>query len=130
MTTAIVCQRCGYIGDADVARTPAGPHHAKAICPNCGTFARWIQKPKESTGIERISADVKLCQRVRHEAARCAYCGRRATRYEAHHSTALEDGGPQADPGNVVALCHECHLLANWRQKQERERETRDKEVI
>lgn len=121
------CPKChGVEPPPELTPRPDTPHGTMARCATCRA-TWWLPKPRaETTGIDRNSADVRLCQRVRREATRCAYCGRRARRYEAHHSRALEDGGPQADPLNVVALCHECHLLANWRQKQERERDTRD----
>jgi len=109
-----------------------GGHYAKAICSCCHSYLKFLPKPIEEAGIsrrkheKRSRADISLCAVVRANATRCAYCGRKAQNYEAHHSWALEDGGPQADSSNVVALCHECHGLANWRQKQERERAVRD----
>lgn len=114
------CPSCD--ADLEIKETPDGPHYAQAVCSSSGRFVDWIRDPgKPVPRIKRSSADRALCMAVRENARWCSFCGGRFSRYEAHHSKALCDGGTQADKENLIALCPVCHQLATWRQNDLRQ---------
>ncbi len=39
----------------------------------------------------------------------CQSCHKRAAT-EVHHKTPIRDGGEIYDPGNLIPLCHHCHM--------------------
>jgi hypothetical protein len=48
---AVVPPKCRNCGSTDTAQGPgAGPHHARLLCGNCGTFLRWLKKPATQSG--------------------------------------------------------------------------------
>lgn len=41
----LACPKCGTVALPTV-QPGAGPHHARAACPHCGAFLRWLPKPR------------------------------------------------------------------------------------
>ncbi len=46
--TAVPCMTCGTI-DTHHVEAGAGPHHARLICTHCGSFIKWLPRPRRST---------------------------------------------------------------------------------
>lgn len=63
---------------------------------------------------EHFKLNSRRWKRVRRAAFdrdgwRCTRCGKRG-RLEAHHKTALRDGGDPYDLANIETLCRSCHI--------------------
>ena len=65
--------------------------------------------------VERSGRCLYEQRQVSSAATLCAFCGRTARRYEAHHAVPLSEGEPQTEEEGAVltALCPECHTIAH-----------------
>ena len=111
-----MCARCGVEAPTRAVKIDHGPHYAKEVCAECGSFIAWLKKPKnngkrpankhapESLGIDQ-----------------CQLCGREWLMLgdrevlEVHHVVAIQDGGEDT-PGNIWVLCTDCHRTVHHRR--------------
>ena len=118
LTTSPACQFCGSHDFLQFTLTPNLSHYGRENCDACDRFCRWIAKPeKELVKPKRNSSLLKeinpgFCQVCRRKVGelpgRCVM--------EAHHIVAVEEGGGD-EPGNLLAVCHDCHLLIHHVQR-------------
>jgi hypothetical protein len=106
-----VCKSCGSFGPFKDELAEFGPHHGKKICCHCGSFYKWIPKPKNETKRppNKISAeDLGI--------SHCQLCGRPRARLgnrgvlESHHVIEIQDGGEDVKE-NIWIVCTSCHSL-------------------
>lgn len=109
---------CSYQGRMQLVEESNGIHHAKVICPNCGTFFDWVKKPE---GVRRSRPASHRDLVARFGKGFCQMCLRlsdhlpKGETLEGHHVLEYKNGGePTAD--NVWILCTACHSLVNWRR--------------
>lgn len=110
---------CGYCKkDVDPVLTEMGadsPHYAKAECPKCFCFLRWMPKPqndgirKKASKYTPDSLDINYCE----------ICGRTLHTVgakevlEIHHKVPVSEGGEDKKE-NILVVCSACHKMCRW----------------